>query len=217
MSKMSKKKLGSLSLLLVLVAVLVAACGGSTKDVDLGTTAKGTYSNEYFGVSLNFPEEWEYQDSETMNQLTSEVGEAIVGNDDKKKKQLDYAQTKTLNLLMASQYPIGGEQTGASVMAIAEKLSMLQGIKTGKDYLEASKKFMVESQLPYEYKDIVSTKVGGKDFDMMEVTINAGEVTVTQHYYSAILEGYAFNLITTYLDDETKKTTDDVISSVTFK
>ncbi|WP_257790765.1 hypothetical protein [Paenibacillus sp. BIHB 4019] len=42
-------------------------------------------------------------------------------------------------------------------------------------------------------------------------------MTVTQHYYSAIVEGYAFNLITTYLDDETKKTTDDIISSVTFK
>ncbi|MNI81609.1 hypothetical protein D3C73_1382420 [compost metagenome] len=102
-------------------------------------------------------------------------------------------------------------------MIVAEKVSLLQGVKNGKDYLEASKKFMIESQLPYDYKDITTTKVGGKDMDMMQVTIENGDMVITQDYYSSIIDGYAFNMIFTYADDEMKAETDKIVQSVSFK
>ncbi|GGF67297.1 hypothetical protein GCM10010912_10330 [Paenibacillus albidus] len=214
---MSKKKFAFMSAVMMLVLVMATACGNSKKDVDLGTTEKGSYTNSYFGVSLKFPEDWQVQDAEGMNELANAGKEVIAGNNDVKKKQLDLAEAKTLNLLMTSKYPLDGGQVGPSTMIVAEKVSMLQGVKSGKDYLEASKKLMVESQLPYDFKEISTTKVGGKDMDLMQATINNGEKLITQDYYSAIIDGYAFNFIFTYVDEATKAETDKILSSVEFK
>lgn len=194
------------------------AAEDNTQNVELGTTEKGSYNNDYFGVSLKFPEEWEFQDAAGMNQLTSASSEAIAGDDATKKKQLELSQEKTLNLLMASELPLGGQQVGPSAMAIAEKVSLLQGIRTGKDYLEATKEFMQASQFPYDYKDITTETIGGKEMDLMQITMDAGDgTTITQDYYSAIIEGYAFNFIFTYLDDESKASIDTIKKSVQFK
>ncbi|MDK8191895.1 hypothetical protein QP794_17545 [Paenibacillus sp. UMB7766-LJ446] len=190
----------------------------NSKEVELGTTEKGSYNNDYFGVSLKFPKAWEFQDADGMNELTSASSEAIAGDDETKKKQIELSQTKTLNLLMASQYPLDGGQVGPSAMAIAEKVSLLQGIRTGKDYLEATKKFMVDSQFPYEYKEFTTETIGGKEMDLMQITMDAGNgSTITQDYYSTIIEGYAFNFIFTYLDDTTKAEIDTIKKSVQFK
>ncbi|PWW43353.1 MULTISPECIES: hypothetical protein [Paenibacillus] len=190
----------------------------NSKDVELGTTEKGSYNNDYFGVSLKFPEAWEFQDAEGMNELTNASSEVIAGDDETKKKQIELSQAKTLNLLMASQYPLDGGQVGPSAMAIAEKVSLLQGIRTGKDYLKATKKFMMDSQFPYEYKEFTTETIGGKEMDLMQITMDAGNgSTITQDYYSTIIEGYAFNFIFTYLDDTTKAEIDNIKKSVQFK
>nr|WP_154887789.1 hypothetical protein [Paenibacillus xylanexedens] len=190
----------------------------NSSKVELGTTQKGSYTNDYFGVSLKFPEAWEYQDAEGMNQLTSASSEAIAGDDEKKKKQMELSQTKTLNLLMASQYPLDGGQIGPSAMAIAEKVSLLQGIRTGEDYLKATKKFMEDSNFPYEYKDFTKETIGGKEMDLMQITTDAGDGSkITQEYYSTIIEGYAFNFIFTYLDEDSKAEIDNIKKSVQFK
>ncbi|WP_405153515.1 hypothetical protein [Paenibacillus sp. FSL K6-0108] len=190
----------------------------NSKDVELGTTEKGSYNNDYFGVSLKFPEAWEFQDAAGMNELTNASSEVIAGDDETKKKQIELSQAKTLNLLMASQYPLDGGQVGPSAMAIAEKVSLLQGIRTGKDYLKATKKFMEDSQFPYEYKEFTTETIGGKEMDLMQITMDAGNgSTITQDYYSTIIEGYAFNFIFTYLDDTTKAEIDNIKKSVQFK
>ncbi|MNN05707.1 hypothetical protein D3C81_1184750 [compost metagenome] len=214
---MSKKKMGLLTVILVLTMALVTACGGTKKEVSLGTTSNGSYTNDYFGVSLSFPNEWTFQDEESREKLMEASAKIIAGDDESKKKQLDLASMKTLNLLVASQYPLDSGQLGPSVVIVAEKVSLLQGVKNGKDYLEASKKFMIESQLPYDYKDITTTKVGGKDMDMMQVTIENGDMVITQDYYSSIIDGYAFNIIITYADDAMKAETDKIVQSVSFK
>ncbi|MOA09005.1 hypothetical protein D3C78_1288110 [compost metagenome] len=214
---MSKKKMGLLTVILVLTMALVTACGDAKKEIGLGTTANGSYTNDYFGVTLSFPSEWTFQDEESREKLMEASAEIIAGDDESKKKQLDLASMKTLNLLVASQYPLDSGQLGPSVVIVAEKVSLLQGVKNGKDYLEASKKFMIESQLPYDYKDITTTKVGGKDMDMMQVTIENGDMVITQDYYSSIIDGYAFNIIITYADDAMKAETDKIVQSVSFK
>ncbi|WFA85578.1 hypothetical protein [Paenibacillus amylolyticus] len=190
----------------------------NSQDVELGTTEKGSYTNDYFGVSLKFPEAWEFQDAAGMNELTSASSEAIAGDDETKKKQIELSQTKTLNLLMASKYPLDAGQVGPSAIAVAEKVSLLQGIRTGKNYLEATKKFMVDSQFPYDYKEMTTETIGGKEMDLMQITMDPGDgSTVTQDYYSTIIEGYAFNFIFTYVDDKTKAEIDTIKKSVQFK
>lgn len=77
---------------------------------------------------------------------------------------------------------------------------------------------MQDSQFPYEYNDITTETIGGKEMDLMKITMDAGNgTTLTQEYYSTILEGYAFNFIFTYLDDKSKATIDEIKQSVQFK
>ncbi|WP_379152955.1 hypothetical protein [Paenibacillus sp. sgz5001063] len=213
-----KKKVGLLSMVMVLMLMMITACGGKdNKEVSLGVTESGTYTNDFFGLSLNFPKEWVYQDADQMMKLMDAGQEVVAGGDKAKSKMLDLAKTKTLNLLMASEFPLDSGKTGASAISVAEKVSMLQGIKDGKDYLESSKKLMEDSKLPYEFEAIKTVKVGGKDMDMMKASINTGAALVTQEYYSTIIDGYAFNLILTYVDEKTKAETDKILESVSFK
>ncbi|MGN7763797.1 hypothetical protein [Paenibacillus sp. 22594] len=212
-----KKKVGLLSMVMVLMLMVVTACGGKDKEVSLGVTESGTYTNDYFGLSLNFPKEWVFQNADQMMKLMEAGQEVVAGGNEAKNKMLDLAKTKTLNLLMASEFPLDSGKSGPSAIAVAEKVSMLQGIKTGKDYLESSKKLMTDSKLPYEFEDIKTVKVGGKDMDLMKASINNGAAVVTQEYYSTIIDGYAFNLILSYVDEKSKAETDKILESVSFK
>ncbi len=214
---MSKKKMGLLSVVMMLILVLATACGGKDKEVSLGTTASGSYTNDYFGVSLSFPKEWKFEDAVGMNDLMEAGKEVVTGDDEKKKAQMELGQAKTLNLLMASKFPLGGTEAGPSILIISEKVSLLQGVKSGEDYLESSKKLMTETEIPYEFKDITTAKIGGKDMHTMQTTINAGEIVLTQNYYSTIIDGYAFNIILTSVDDASKAETDKILKSITFK
>ncbi|AIQ68663.1 hypothetical protein PGRAT_14330 [Paenibacillus graminis] len=214
---MMKKKIGLLSMAMLLMLVLVTACGGKDKEVSLGVTESGSYTNDYFGLSLKFPKEWGYQNADQMMKLMEAGQEVVAGDNKAKSKMLDLAKTKTLNLLMASEFPLDSGKTSPSVIAVAEKVSMLQGIKNGKDYLESSKKLMVDSKLPYKFEDIKTVKVGGKDMDLMKASIDAGAGVVNQEYYSTIIDGYAFNLILTYIDEKSKAETDKIVESVSFK
>ncbi|WP_256701564.1 hypothetical protein [Paenibacillus sp. P3E] len=212
-----KKKVGLLSMVMVLMLMMVTACGGKDKEVSLGVTESGTYTNDYFGLSLNFPKEWVFQNADQMMKLMEAGQQVVAGGNEAKNKMLDLAKTKTLNLLMASEFPLDSGKSGPSAIAVAEKVSMLQGIKTGKDYLESSKKLMTDSKLPYEFEDIKTVKVGGKDMDLMKASINNGAAVVTQEYYSTIIDGYAFNLILSYVDEKSKAETDKILESVSFK
>ncbi|OKP92094.1 hypothetical protein A3844_01350 [Paenibacillus helianthi] len=214
---MMKKKVGLLSMVMVLMLMVVTACGGKDKEVSLGVTESGTYTNDYFGLSLNFPKEWVFQNADQMMKLMEAGQQVVAGGNEAKNKMLDLAKTKTLNLLMASEFPLDSGKSGPSAIAVAEKVSMLQGIKTGKDYLESSKKLMKDSKLPYEFEDIKTVKVGGKDMDLMKASINTGAAVVTQEYYSTIIDGYAFNLILSYVDEKSKAETDKILESVSFK
>lgn len=119
---------------------------------------------------------------------------------------------------MASKFSLDSGKVGPSIVSVAEKLSMLQGIKDGKDYLEAYIKQAKASQLPYEFAEITTVKVGGKDMDMLKGTIDNGDLgVVTQEYYSTLIEGYSFNFILTYVDDASKAETDKILESVSFK
>lgn len=212
---MSKKKFTMWSVLTMLVLVFVTACGGKEK-VDLGKVENGTFKNEYFGMSFQIPKDWKVQDTAALNELQEAGKEAIAGDDKSKQKQLDLAELKVINMLMTTKFPMDEVELNPSIITNAEKVSKSQ-VKTSKDYLESSKKLLVQSQMPYEFKDITSVKVGGKDFDVLEATISGDGVSLTQKFYSTLNKGYAINLIVTYVDDESKAEIDKFIESVSFK
>ncbi|RXZ80504.1 hypothetical protein EBB07_18295 [Paenibacillaceae bacterium] len=213
---MSRNKLVVWSGVMLVMLLLVTACGTKHTNVDLGTVANGTYTNEYFGMSVNIPQEWIVQDDETVNELADLGKDLATDGDEKKKKQYDYSQLQTLNLLMISQFPLDEAVLNPSLIVNAEKVSKLQGIKTGEDYLNSAKK-LLEQMGPYEFKDIKKETLGGKEFYLLEASIDNGETLVEQKYYSSIIKGYSFNMISTSMDEASAQEISKVLGSASFK
>jgi len=188
------------------------------KSIDPGKIEKGTYSNDYFGVSLSYPEEWHVLETEGLNEL-AEVGSDTIQTDSAlEKKSLEWAQKRVLNLFGASELPLSESTPNASVMVVAEKILKLQNINSGAEYLEASKKLLMKSELPYEFDPITPVTVGGRTFDVMKASLDfGGNEIITQYYYSILLDNYTFNIITTSYDDESQDAVQKIIDSFTFK
>lgn len=213
---MFNRKSVIMTIFAMVLLMLVTACGGSSaKKIDLGSMDNGTYKNDYFGITLKLPEKWQVQDTAVMNQVAQAGKDAIAGNDQKKKAQLDLAEQQVLHLFMVSKLPMS-EPVNSSVISTAEKLNKLQGVKTGKDYLEASIKLLKDTKLPYEFGQITDTKLGGKEFSLLEAKLKTNAATLTQRYYAAIINGYAFNIVVTFTDEESKAEIEKVIASVKF-
>lgn len=216
-----KKKAVLLSAVMIVVLSFLTACGGASPaaKLDLGVMDKGAYKNDYFGLEMKVPEEWDVQDAEAMNQIMEAGKEMVAGGDAKKKKDLDLAEEQTLNFVMAFKYPPEQQQPiNPNIICNAEKLSFLQGVKTGKDYLDSAKNMMLETQMPYKFdKEVYTEKLGGKDFDVMEAVIEVGDMKITQKYHTAIMNGYALNFIITYFDDASKAEVDSILKSIQFK
>ncbi|AOT69296.1 hypothetical protein [Geosporobacter ferrireducens] len=216
-----KKKAVLLSAVVIVVLSFLTACGGAspTAKVDLGVMDKGTYKNDYFGLEMQVSEAWSIQDAEAMNEIMEIGKEIAAGDDEKKKKQLDLGDEKTLNFVMAFKYPPEQQQPiNPSIICNAEKLSFLQGVKTGEDYLESAKNMMTESQMPYKFdKEIYTEKIGGKDFDIMEAVVEIGDMKIMQKYHTSIMKDYALNFIVTYFDDESKAEIDTILDSIRFE
>lgn len=111
-------------------------------------------------------------------------------------------------------------ESNPNFMALAEKLSFFQGVKNGKDYLNEIRKQLkaIASSLPYNLnKEIYTEKVGGKDFSVLEATIEAGTTKMTQKYYAYVLNGYALCFVSTSNIEAGAKSLDGIIKSITFK
>ncbi|MFB5675836.1 hypothetical protein ACE3NQ_09445 [Paenibacillus terreus] len=188
------------------------------RSIDLGKAEKGIYTNNYFGVSLSYPEEWHVLDTEALNEV-AEVGSDTIQTDSAlEKKSLEWAQKRVLNLFGASELPLSESTPNTSVMVVAEKILKLQNINSGAEYLEASKKILMKSELPYEFEPIKPVTVGGKTFAVMKASIDfGGNEIITQYYYSILLDNYTFNIITTSYDDESQAVVQKIIDSVTFR
>ncbi len=190
----------------------------SKKEVTLGSLDGEKYTNDYFGIEITVPEEWTKLDAQQQQELMNLGQEAIAGDDEKLNKQLDLAEEKVLNFMIAFKYPLDEVHTvNPSIACNAEKLSFLQGIKNGEEYLEMSKELLAKAQIPYEFdEDIYTENLGGQQFSVLKVNIDAGAIKLYQKYYTKIIDGYAFNIIVTYSDEEEKEEVEEMLNSVKF-
>jgi hypothetical protein len=145
--------------------------------------------------------------------------DAVAENNEDLAKKADLAKEKTLNLLISFRYPLDHQGTNPNVSITAENLGLLGSvaIKTGKDYLEIAKTSMEQTGMGYTFSETTTEKLGGKDFDVLVATIDAGTITVAQKYYVAIIDGYALTLITSSYSDEETADIKGFMDNITFK
>jgi len=215
--KIMKKTVG---LILALTLIFATGCSnGAKKAITMGTLEGTKYTNEYFGLELNVPESWHIATEEEKAAIMQAGHDAVAENNEDLAKKADLAKEKTLNLLISFKHPLTHQGTNPNVIIMAENLGLLGSVavKTGKDYLEITKTSMEQAGMGYTFSDTTTEKLGGKDFDVLVATLDAGTIIVTQKYYAAIIDGYALTLITTSYSDEEAADIKGFVDNIAFK
>jgi hypothetical protein len=216
---MSRTKLLCTAQIIVL-AVLLIGCGKKASDeIDFGTFNNSVYTNNYFGLTVTIPADWSIQDQEAQRRLMKLGGNMLAGDDKNLKSLVKASELKTVNLFAAFKYPMGTPVTfNPSVMALAEKVSQLPGIKRGKDYLFFVRQTLESGQMQVSFpKDIYTERLGGVDFDVMDLELSIRGITVKQKYYMTIMKGYALGFIVSFTNDEEESSDQKILNTVTFQ
>ncbi|MGI6621878.1 MAG: hypothetical protein ACOX4T_01790 [Acetivibrionales bacterium] len=190
-----------------------------SKTVTLGVQEGRKYTNSYFGLELNVPEGWYVASEEEKADLMQASQEVIAENNEDLAKKIDLSEEKVLYLLFASKYPLNHQGLNPNVMCMAENLGLLGkvSLKTGKDYLTASKTTIEQSGMPCAFGEISTEKLGGKDFDVMDITMDAGEIKISQKQYAAIFDGFALTFTITFFSEEDAKDIQTLLNTIKFE
>jgi len=189
------------------------------KTITLGTQEGTKYTNEYFGLELKLPEGWTIASDEEKEAVFQTGQDVIAENNEELAEKLDLAAQRTLYLLLASKYPMTYEGPNPNIICIAENLGLLgsASVKTGKDYIDITKTGLEQTGVPYTFSDVTTVKLGGKDFDTIEATLDAGEIILTQKYYAAVIDGYALVFINSYTNEDEVAEINAYMDSISFK
>lgn len=191
------------------------------KKLDLGKNEGDTYKNDFFGLSVKLPKGWKVSSDEEKKQIIN-MGKKVVAGDDKAKQaEVEVAEAKSVYLLMVSK--IGMTQQSydnGNLMVMAEKLSFLQGINKGSQYLDYVKKGLqdLKAQMPYKLdKPIYSEKIGDKEFAVLDAVMDSEGLKLTQKYYAYVMKGYALVFISTSTSEANSKIIQNMLDSVKFE
>jgi len=211
-----------LIILLIFITALSAGCQKTVK-VTMGEISGNTYTNDYFGVTLDLPAGWTILDDETKKLVMGVGSEMMSGGDSAKQKQLDLAQQKTLPLLFAFKFPLNYTSgPNPNIICMAEQISKLHvliGIKTSQDYLEAMKTELSGAPIEYTFADDIYTEqIDGRTFSVLEAMLDTG-IKVYQKYYAALVDEdrYVLSFVVSYSNEEEQTELANVLRTVRFK
>lgn len=226
-----------LKLLIILSLIFVTACGKkdeakpkedsktppqeqSAEDkLGYGKLEGHTYSNEYFGLTLQVKNDWIIQDKDN-NEKLAEAGKQLISEKNPELKSIiDASELNTVYLLTAFQHEIGAPvEFNPSFTLIAEKISQAPGINEGKDYLYHTQRLLEETKIGYKFDKKVERKnLGGKDFDILNSSVKYLDIEINQSYYTAVMKGYALSVIMSYNSEDQKKALEETLNSLNFK
>ena len=197
-----------------LLAVSIAFVGGCQRnppspgqavvgEVGYGTISGHTYSNDFFGLEVAFPDNWYIQSREEFDEIRKR-GEQVVGANKNLKAAVQAAQATTLNLISAFEHPPGTPVLfNANIMLMAEKVKHLPGIRNGGDYLELMKRTMGMTAIKYEFDAVESGhKLGNLDTHCLPARMMLGTQKVHQRIYATRTGDYVLVISCSYGSDE---------------
>ena len=126
-------------------------------EIGYGTLADHTYTNDYFGLSVTFPEQWYIQSREDLDELSKSGANLAAGPgaDKTLKAAIQAGQPNTLNLVSAFRHPPGTPGSfNPSIILAAERVKHLPGIRTGAEYCENLKRTLGMTAIKYEFDPV---------------------------------------------------------------
>lgn len=203
------------ALFLFISAAALTACNNTPvtpiaeiEGFDYGTVANGKYSNKFFNLEMNIPEGWHVQDTEQMQGLVDKTKEiAKEEGDEIMTKSLNTADITTANLLMVFRSEVGTTPDfNPNFILTVENMQNHAWVKTGKQYLDNTKKLMTQSKMNLtDFSDGEKTTLGGMDFYSMSYSQEVNGMKLQQTIMVTIKKGFAILLISSYDGSEQKE------------
>jgi hypothetical protein len=219
--KEMKRQIYASSLLLATI-ITILGCNriGKPINFDYGRIENNKYINDYFDLELTVPDKWVAQSKEQMERQAQKGRDLIAGDNVNTKALLMVSEIKTANLLSVYQFEKGtAVDLNPNITLVAENLNDYPGMKKGSDYLFQARKLLSQSQFKYDYldQDFKEEKIEGIDFYLMNASIKSMGIEINQTYYSAVLNGFSFNIIITYNNAQQKQDLLNIIHSLKFR
>jgi hypothetical protein len=212
---MSRLLLSTLFSFLFLVLSHIA----SASEITYGTISNNIYKNDYFGMSMDVPQGWSVQSKAAMKQLMDQGSDLVAGDDQNLKAIMKQSEKQTVNMFVFFKYEQGTPVTfNPSIVAVAERVTHMPGIKRGADYFFHVRRLLQASQVEYTFpKKIYTTDLSGVSFDVMPAEISASFLTVEQDYYAALMKDYVLNFILSYSNEDEKQELIKILDTVSFR
>jgi hypothetical protein len=203
-----------LSLLIFVLSNLTAA-----SEITYGTISNNIYKNDYFSMSMDVPQGWSVQSKAAMKQLMNQGSDLVAGDDQNLKAVMKQSEKQTINMFVFLKYEQGTPVSfNPSIVAVAERVSHMPGIKRGADYFFHVRRLLQASQIEYSFpKKIYTTDLSGESFDVMPAEISASFITIEQDYYAALMKDYVLSFILSYSNEEEKQELTKILDTVSFR
>lgn len=207
--------------LLMVITLAVTGCS-SNNSVSTGAFKGETYTNDFFGLSLNVPKDWHIASKDEI-QKAYRVGQELVGSDDQViEKTLKLDQQKTLYLFLANEYPL--DHTGSfnsNAGLTCENLSITGlKVKNAKEYMLAAIKGLDQNASNLQMGEVDEQKIGNTKVAMVYCELELQGIKLRQRFVAAIKNHYAIMLTLTYPRDASVEKLDelqDIVASIKFK
>ncbi|MEW5924842.1 MAG: hypothetical protein AB1746_12735 [Candidatus Zixiibacteriota bacterium] len=205
---------------LSLILLLSLACSKKAAEkIDLGIVENAVYTNKYFNFSLDLSDNWQIQENQTIQMMRERGKKLLSGDDEDLQAALDLGDLTTVNLLLASKYPMGADVAfNPNIAIVAEKIDPISGVLSGKDYLASVAQILSNSRIQTQFDGTYGiTNLGGVDFDNIKVSMTYQDRSISQQYFASIIKGYAMSIIISYTTEDQYKTLDDLLKTIRFR
>ena len=175
-----------------------------TGDIGRGRVSGQTYTHDFFGLAITFPEGWHVA-SQTESEELVEIGaDAVSGSDRNLQAAVDASKPRTLTLVSGFRDPPGTpSQFNENIIIMVEQVKAFPGVRDGGDYLELMKTTLNASALTYEYDQIEADQpLGEMKTHAMNMRMQMGGMTIRQRIYAVRMSDYVLSVILSYESDE---------------
>jgi hypothetical protein len=196
----------------------VEATGKAGMKVDLAErVSSNTYRNTAFGITVTAPDGWYVPDNE-MTRKIMEAGADIVTADQKgaAKAAMDASVARTVSIFSFLKHEPGSPQSDdAGIAAVAEDVSIVPSVTRGRDYFFHAKNALKATSVVFEETAPYSTrKIGGQDFDRMDLKLTVMGNTAMQRYFAAKRGKHMILFIQSYTNEADLPVLDKVLDSI---
>lgn len=169
------KKTAKIITILFSLFLLTNVC--FSQEIDLGKVCQRTYTNELFGLKIEFPKDWLVSDSETESFIDKDPRE---GN---------------FPLVSGYRFTKEGVPEKANLQILAVRMAGFVGIKTSQDILKAKIKLFElvnkKGDIEIEFSEIKSATISGRAIDYLDIKSDK----TLGRYYVFIKNGFAIDIL----------------------